>query len=72
MSVAADVERDDRTKRLHCGIHVRDPGLAAFSKKSAIFPFRRFAATGDAVAQIDSLDGERVVAASNLEGRGAR
>jgi photosystem II stability/assembly factor-like uncharacterized protein len=36
-----------------------------------MFPFRLFAATGDAVAQLDSLDGERVVASLNLEGRGA-
>ncbi|MFN8592235.1 MAG: hypothetical protein U0031_12315 [Thermomicrobiales bacterium] len=35
-----------------------------------MIPFRLFAATGDAVAQIDSLDGERVVASLNLEGRG--
>ena len=36
-----------------------------------MFPFRLYAATGDAVAQIDSLDGERVVVSQNLEGRGA-
>lgn len=35
-----------------------------------MFPFRLFAATEDAVAQIDSLDGERVVTELNLEGRG--
>ncbi len=33
-------------------------------------PFRLFAATGDAVAQIDSLDGQTVVTELNLEGRG--
>jgi photosystem II stability/assembly factor-like uncharacterized protein len=36
-----------------------------------MFPFRLFATTGDAVAQLDSVDGERVVAELNLEGRGA-
>jgi photosystem II stability/assembly factor-like uncharacterized protein len=35
-----------------------------------MFPFRLYAATGDAVAQLDSSDGERVVASRNLEGRG--
>jgi photosystem II stability/assembly factor-like uncharacterized protein len=35
-----------------------------------MFPFRLFAATGDAVAQLDSHDGETVVASLNLEGRG--
>ena len=34
-------------------------------------PFRLYATTGDAVARLDSLDGERVVAERNLEGRGA-
>jgi len=34
------------------------------------FPFRLFAATGDAVAQLDSHNGETVVASLNLEGRG--
>jgi photosystem II stability/assembly factor-like uncharacterized protein len=33
-------------------------------------PFRLYAATGDAVAQLDSLNGETVVASRNLEGRG--
>jgi hypothetical protein len=32
-------------------------------------PFRLYAATGDAVAQLDSLNGE-TVASLNLEGRG--
>ena len=36
-----------------------------------MFPFRLFATTGDAVAQIDSLDGTRVDVTLNLEGRGA-
>ena len=35
-----------------------------------MFPFRLYAATGDAVAQIDGLDGERADVALNLEGRG--
>jgi hypothetical protein len=35
-----------------------------------MFPFRLFAATGDAVAEIESLDGDRVVTTLNLEGRG--
>jgi hypothetical protein len=35
-----------------------------------MFPFRLYAATGDAVAQIDSLDGERADVTLNLEGRG--
>ena len=35
-----------------------------------MFPFRLFAATGDAVAQVDSVDGSRAVASLNLEGRG--
>jgi len=35
-----------------------------------MFPFRLFAATGDAVAQIDSLNGETVDVSLNLEGRG--
>lgn len=34
-------------------------------------PFRLFAAAGDAVAQLDSLDGSSVVMSLNLEGRGA-
>ena len=33
-------------------------------------PFRLFAATGDAVAMLDSLDGEAVETTFNLEGRG--
>ena len=33
-------------------------------------PFRLYAATGDAVAQLDSLNGETVDVALNLEGRG--
>ena len=33
-------------------------------------PFRLYAATGDAVAQLDSRNGETVVASLNLEGRG--
>jgi photosystem II stability/assembly factor-like uncharacterized protein len=33
-------------------------------------PFRLYAATGDAVAQIDSLDGETAVASLSLEGHG--
>src|SRR5690349_16515842 len=33
-------------------------------------PFHLYAATGDAVAQLDSLNGETVVASLNLEGRG--
>ena len=33
-------------------------------------PFRLYAATGDAVAQLDSQDGEAVLASLNLEGRG--
>jgi hypothetical protein len=33
-------------------------------------PFRLYAATGDTVAQLDSPDGETVVASLNLEGRG--
>jgi hypothetical protein len=32
--------------------------------------FRLFAATGDAVAQLDSLDGEAIDVSLNLEGRG--
>ena len=32
--------------------------------------FRLFATTSDAVAQLDSLNGETVVASLNLEGRG--
>ena len=35
-----------------------------------MLPFRLYVATGDAVAQLDSLDGERVNASLNLEGRG--
>ncbi|MDQ2652419.1 MAG: hypothetical protein M3Z20_05165, partial [Chloroflexota bacterium] len=35
-----------------------------------MFPFRLYAATGDAVAQLDSHNGETVVASLNLEGRG--
>src|SRR5918997_1973032 len=34
------------------------------------FPFRLYAATGDAVAQLDSLNGETVDVSLNLEGRG--
>jgi len=34
-------------------------------------PFRLFATTGDAVAQIDSLDGVTIDVSLNLEGRGA-
>src|SRR5215216_6132691 len=34
------------------------------------FPFRLFAATGDTVAQLDSHNGETLVASLNLEGRG--
>ncbi len=37
-----------------------------------MFPFRLYAATGDAVAQIDSLDGERADVTLNLEGRGVQ
>ena len=33
-------------------------------------PFRLYAATGDAVAQLDSRDGETVDVSLNLEGRG--
>ena len=33
-------------------------------------PFRLYAATGDAVAQLDSRNGETLVASLNLEGRG--
>jgi photosystem II stability/assembly factor-like uncharacterized protein len=33
-------------------------------------PFRLYVATGDAVVQLDSLNGETVVASLNLEGRG--
>jgi hypothetical protein len=36
-----------------------------------MFPFRLYAATGDAVAQLDSLNGETVDVSLNLEGRGA-
>src|SRR5918997_298363 len=35
-----------------------------------MFPFRLYAATGDAIAQLDSLDGETVDVSLNLEGRG--
>jgi hypothetical protein len=35
-----------------------------------MFPFRLYAATGYAVAQLDSLNGEAVAASLNLEGRG--
>ena len=35
-----------------------------------MFPFRFYAATGDAVAQLDSLNGESVDVSLNLEGRG--
>ena len=35
-----------------------------------MLPFRLFAATGDAIAQIDSLGGETVDVSLNLEGRG--
>jgi photosystem II stability/assembly factor-like uncharacterized protein len=34
-----------------------------------VFPFRLYAATSDAIAQIDSLDGERADVTLNLEGR---
>ncbi len=37
-----------------------------------MFPFRLYAATGDAVAQIDGLDGERADVTLNLEGRGVQ
>ncbi len=37
-----------------------------------MLPFRLYAATGDAVAQIDSLDGERADVTLNLEGRGVQ
>jgi hypothetical protein len=33
-------------------------------------PFRLYAATGEAVAQFDSLNGEAVAVSLNLEGRG--
>ena len=33
-------------------------------------PFRLFAATGEAVAQLDSLNGETIDVSLNLEGRG--
>lgn len=33
-------------------------------------PFRLYAATGDAVAQLDSLNGDTVIASLTLEGRG--
>ena len=36
-----------------------------------MFPFRLYAATGDAVAQLDSLNGETIDVSLNLEGRGA-
>ena len=36
-----------------------------------MFPFRFYAATGDAIAQLDSLNGETVDVSLNLEGRGA-
>jgi hypothetical protein len=35
-----------------------------------MFPFRLYAATGDAIAQLDSLNGETVDVSLNLEGRG--
>ena len=35
-----------------------------------MFPFRVSAATGDAVAQLDSRNGETVDVSLNLEGRG--
>jgi hypothetical protein len=35
-----------------------------------VFPFRLYAATGDAVAQLDSRNGETVDVSLNLEGRG--
>lgn len=35
-----------------------------------MFPFRFYDATGDAVAQLDSLNGESVDVSLNLEGRG--
>jgi photosystem II stability/assembly factor-like uncharacterized protein len=35
-----------------------------------VFPFRLYVATGDAVAQLDSLNGEAVDVSLNLEGRG--
>ena len=34
-----------------------------------MFPFRLLAATGDAIAQIDSLGGETVDVSLNLDGR---
>jgi hypothetical protein len=43
---------------------------ACIMMRSVMFPFRLFAATGDAVAQLDSLNGETVVSSLNLEGRG--
>jgi hypothetical protein len=36
-----------------------------------MFPFHLYAATGDAVAQLDSLNGETVDVSLNVEGRGA-
>jgi hypothetical protein len=33
-------------------------------------PFRLYAATGDAVAQLDSRNGDTVMTSLNLEGRG--
>ena len=35
-----------------------------------MFPFRLYGATGDAVAQLDSRNGETVDVSLNLEGRG--
>ena len=35
-----------------------------------MFPFRIYAATGDAIAQLDSADGTAVEVSLNLEGRG--
>jgi hypothetical protein len=35
-----------------------------------MFPFHLFAATGDAVAQLDRIDGDAVEMSLDLEGRG--
>ncbi len=35
-----------------------------------MFPFRLYAASGDAVAQLDSRNGKKVDVSLNLEGRG--
>ena len=34
-------------------------------------PFRLFATTGDAIVQLDCVDGTAIVVSLNLEGRGA-